>query len=1071
MTLRVLVLGHTAVATPTGQLLDLGARRHAELLALLALDRGHPVPAEVLADRLWRGSPPPSAATTLQGYVARLRRVLEPGRAPGQAGAVLLTVGGGYQLGDVGLDAHLFAEAVQRVQDLLPDQPAAAAAVVGEALALWRGPPFLEVRDIDAAAPEVGRLEELRATAQELQGRAGLATGHDAVLVPGLRQLVAEHPLRERPAAMLATALYRGGRQGDALAVLRDLRGRLDDELGVDPSAEVQDLEQRILRQDPSLRPPPAVLSPQVPAPALRLAGRDPELTVMGQAWARARGGAVTTVLVRGEAGIGKTRLVEELVGTVVRADGGSARWGRCSAVTGAPPFWPWSQVLGGLPPVAREAEGARFSLGLEVAQRLRALAEEAPSVVVLDDVHWSDADSLYVLDVALGVLQDVPLLLVLTARDDPPRAGDQLRPLLAALARRPGHRSLRLGGLDAGSVAQIMTAASGGPPTPGAVNRVARRTGGNPSFVGELAALGDADALPETVRDVVRLRVDQLPDGGEDLLGVLALAGRDLGVQTVADATGRTLRDLEDALAACVRSGLVVEPAPGRLRVGHDIVREAVVAQLVPSRRTGMHAALADALGTTTADLGGAGAVAEHRLAAAAGTSDAAAARACLLAAREALARAALGEAADWAHRGLGAAEEPALRADLLRVAGTAARRAGRLEEAQRSLASEADIRRAAADWHGLAEAALEASPGGVGGYWSLLGLPLLGEVSLLTEALSHSSELEPALRARVLASAAAHRAGRGGEDAPALAQRAVDEGGGDRETSVRALVAMFLVTWEPCTAPDRLRLVEELLSLAAGDVAAEATSLHLMRSVLLELGRLEESAAAAKRFTAVVQRRPDPELEMLDNWWQVALHQMRGEHDAALRLATSTAESAQRLSPAAALLARHSLTTAQGIAAWHAGRLIDVVPAAAELAADLDADWVLIQALGHAEAGDATAAVPAVDRVLAAGLHGPRGVSRTVLLAEALVALGDAERLEALVPLLRRHGDGVVVLWPGLTVLGPAQLYLGSALAVVGQHREAAGYLESARRLAERLGAAPYARRAQMRLAALPR
>ena len=1071
MSLRVLVLGPTAVATSSGQVLDLGARRHAELLALLAFEQGHPVAPEVLADRLWRGDPPPSATTTLHGYVARLRRVLEPGRAPGQSGGVLLTAGGGYQLTDVEVDAHRFSEAVLEARDLLPDQPAAAAAVLREALSLWRGSPYLDVRDIDAVVPEVERLEELRAMARELQGRAGLSMGQDVVLVPDLRQLVAEYPLRERPAAMLATALYRGGRQGDALTVLRDLRARLDDELGVDPSDEVQDLEQRILRQDPSLRPPPAAVSLPVAVPHHRLAGRAPELQVLGQAWARASGGSVATVLVRGEAGIGKTKLVEEFLDTVVRAEGGGARWGRCSPVAGAPPYWPWSQVLGGLPPVTGEADGARFSLGLEVAHRLRALAHEAPTAVVLDDVHWSDADSLYVLDVALGVLQEVPLLLVLTAREDPPRAGEQLRPLLATLARRSGHHVLRLAGLDQEAVSQMMTRTAADPPPPDVVAEVTRRTAGNPFFVGELARLQDPAALPETVRDVVRLRVDQLPTGGEDLLAVLALAGRDLGVQVAAEALGMTLRELEEAVAACLRSGLVTEPAPGRLRVAHDIVREAVTAELSPSRRIRMHAGLADALRRSTADLGGAAAVAEHRLAATAGTPDAAAARDCLRAAREALNRAALAEAADWARRGLAATEDPALRADLFRVATAAARRAGRLEEAQQSLGSEADIRRALRDWHGLAEAALEASPGGVGGYWSLLGQPMLGEVSVLAEALTHEAVLASGLRARLFASAAAHRAGRGGEDATGLARRAVEQAGEDREAAVRALIALFLVTWEPSTAPERLQLVERLLPLAAGDAVAEATALHLQRSVLLELGQLDESAAAARRFTAVVERQRDPELAMLDTWWRVALHQMRGEQDAALRLAASTAESVERLSPAAVLLARMSRTTVEGIAAWHAGRLIDVVPAAVELAADLDPDWVLIQALGYAEAGDVANAVPAVERVLAAGLHGPRGVSRTVLLAEALVALGDTARLETLLPHLRRHGDGVIVLWPGLTFLGPAQLYLGSALAAVGRHHEAVGHLERALHLAEQLGAAPYAHRARVRLAAIPR
>lgn len=1058
--LLVGVLGPASVIPAEGEPVEIAARRQAEVLAVLAAHRGRQVSADSIADLVWRGAPPASAAVTLQGYVSRLRQVLEPDRAMRGASTALVTTGDGYRLG-LETDVDRFEAAVADARELARERPIAAAELLSDALRLWRGPAYADVRDLPDLAPEVERVDELHAVALEMRGQALLDAGKDAEVVPELRRMVVEHPLRERTHALLAIALFRSGRQADALAVLRELRERLVDELGVDPGPDIAELEQRLLKQDPGLMPrrPAAIASPTA---ADAFAGRAAELASLHAAFDRARAGQLTTAVVRGEPGIGKTTLVQRFAQGVAHEAGADVRWGRCPAAPGAPAYWPWVQVLGGLPDAVGDRESARFTLGLDLARRLAELAGERGAVVVLDDVQWADADSLVVLEVALDALASARVLVVLTARDEDPRAADELDRVLGALARRPGHVDLRLLGLSGEEAIALLP---GTPPDQ--ARRLVARAGGNPFFLRSLAALEVAAGVPDTVRDTVRQRIGTLPRGGAELMDVLSLASRDLPLAVVADAVGRSLHELEDPLAAALRAGLLEEPGPGRLRVAHDIVRESVEAGLTPVRRRDLHRRLADAFAGLGLDAGVV--VAEHRLAAAAGERDELAAEAALVAAREALAGAALEDARDLAGRGLVAAAEPATRAGLLRVGGVAARRLGLLEESEKDFRAAADIARARGDWTGFAEIVLEAAPGGVGGYWALFALPFLGESSLLGEALARLDDLPAALRSRLLAASATVRAGAGTPGALALAEQALAEADGDRDARARALIAWVIATWTPDLAEDRLVAVEELLSLAAHDPALEATAHHLHRSVLLELARPAEAARAARAFDGVVARERDPDLQLLDTWWQIGQLVSRGERERARRLAAEAEGSSTTVSPIAATIDRASRATIDGIAAWHDGRLLEAVPDAIDLATEVDPDFLLVVALANAEAGNRDVAIPAIDRILAARAEGHRLVPRTLMIAEALVALGDAGRLARLVPVLRSWGDRIVVQLPGDICMGPAVLYLGSALAVTGERAEARQLLERAISQAEAVGMTPYAERARRRLAAL--
>ncbi len=1073
MELRVQVLGPTRV-TRDGADLDLGGRKPAEVLALLASAEGRAVAADVLADRLWRGQPPASATTTLQGHIARLRRLLDPGRGAREA-SVLVTRGTGYALvlPRSAVDAHAFADEVSAAAAA---GDAAAARQLPVTLARWQGAPYADVADVPETAPVATRLEELRLAALERLAEARLALGTGAELVADLSAAAAADPLREHTAALLARALYRGGRQAEALEVLRRTREHVADELGLDPSAEVRDLEAAVLRQDPALDAPPPPAPPPTaaatpaggadavgdPPPGNGFVGRPAELEALAGAWSAAAAGRGTAVVVTGEPGIGKTRLVEAFAAQA----GAALRWSRCAEIGGAPPYWPWQQVLGGLPEGAAGSDpGARFALGLDTARRLRAAAGDAPLLVVLDDLQWADADSLHVLEVVLSQLHGSRLLLALTCREEA-SGSPALTRVLGAAARLPGARRLRLGGLDTGEVAALAAGLTGTVLEDGAARLLAERSGGNPFFVTELAAVGarDGGAVPAGVRDVVRLRLDGLPAPVRDVLSVAAVAGRELSVAVLVAALGEGGSAAGDPVGDALRAGLLVEPAPGRVRVAHDLVREVLLADLGPVPRAALHGRLADALAAAPAAATAAAAIAVHRSEAAAGRPDTAAALACLRAAREALDRAGVEEAAALAGRGLAhvPADDVPTAADLQLVRGAALRLLGLIEESGAALTAAADLARTTGDDARLVQAAIVSAGGGVGGYWASFGALPAADEALLEEATGRTDAVPPPVAAAVLAALGVRRASTGRPGGAELAARALAAAGGDRGARARARVAEFVARWTPAHAAARVELARTMLGESTGDPVAEATALHLLRCALVETVQADEAAAVSRRFTELARRRGDGDLLQQDAWWHAGLALARGEADEARRLADDAVRDAPTTSPAAADVTRMSRQTIEGIAAWHEHRLPDVVPEVVDLAATVDPDWLGVLAQAHAQAGRRDAALAAADRMLTGPGEGTREPVQTILLTDVYLELGDAERAAALLPALRGYGDTVVVVWAGHTVLGPSALYRGGALALTGD-RSARAELERALEICGLFGFAPFAARAQ--------
>jgi DNA-binding SARP family transcriptional activator len=258
------LLGPLEVAAG-GVPVPLGGPRQRALLALLLIHRNEPVSTERIVDALWERDPPRTAAQVVRVYVSHLRKLVGPD--------ALATAGNGYVLrvADEHVDSARFELLAARARTLLRDGDAAAAlGAFDEALSLWRGEPLPELVYDGFAQPEIARLEELRVTTLEDRCDAALAAGRDADLVAPLERLVASHPLRERFRAQLMLALYRAGRQADALAVYQEGRRVLVDELGIEPSETLRGLEARVLQHDPSLSrttawPPPGEPRPRAP--------------------------------------------------------------------------------------------------------------------------------------------------------------------------------------------------------------------------------------------------------------------------------------------------------------------------------------------------------------------------------------------------------------------------------------------------------------------------------------------------------------------------------------------------------------------------------------------------------------------------------------------------------------------------------------------------------------------------------------------------------------------------------------------------------------------------------------
>ena len=298
--------------------LPLGGAKQRSVIAMLGLDANRTVSADRLIEGLWGEDAPPSAAKMVQNYVWRLRSVLGD-----DSGAEILTRGRGYELriDPDAVDARRFERLLEagRAARNGPSTDAAR-----EALALWRGPPLADVADEPFAASQIRRLEELRLEATELAIDADLAVGRHAEVAAEIEGLIAEHPLRERLHGQRMLALYRCGRQAEALEAFRDARRVLVEQIGVEPGPELRRLHDAILRQDAGLEIEAATLElPQALAAAAStpIVGRADALGALRTHWRRTLHHDGALIALVGSEGMGKTRLAAELA-TIAHGDG-----------------------------------------------------------------------------------------------------------------------------------------------------------------------------------------------------------------------------------------------------------------------------------------------------------------------------------------------------------------------------------------------------------------------------------------------------------------------------------------------------------------------------------------------------------------------------------------------------------------------------------------------------------------------------------------------------------------------------------------------------------------------------
>ncbi len=287
-----------------GESLPLGGPRQRSVLALLLLEAGRAVALDRLVTEIWSDDPPDGARDSLYTYVSNLRGTLGRER--------IVRADGGYRFerveGDT-IDALDVEARLAEARRLAASDPASAVALIDRSLASWRGRPFEGLEDLPSVGPEVVRLEELRLRAMEDRIEAELRTG-EVPEVGGVEILTVEHPYRERFWELLARVLYRAGRQTDALRTLARLRRMLADELGIDPSPSVAQLEERILLQDPALDA--AITPTNLPAPVSSFIGRADELDQLASLIFEHR-----LVTVMGPGGAGKTRLAVEAAARV----------------------------------------------------------------------------------------------------------------------------------------------------------------------------------------------------------------------------------------------------------------------------------------------------------------------------------------------------------------------------------------------------------------------------------------------------------------------------------------------------------------------------------------------------------------------------------------------------------------------------------------------------------------------------------------------------------------------------------------------------------------------------------
>ena len=638
--LRLQILGPLRVWRGDVELMA-GPRQQAGLLAILLARAGRPISDGELIDIIWGDAPPTSALNTLRKYVGALRHLLEPGLPTRRDGSYLQRRGDGYlcTAGPETLDLVAFRSLLAQARVALAHQryePALDSYV--EALDLWRGPAGAGT-DEGTAASVFSTVNAEFLDAGVAAAALAVSLGRTELVLRALRLATTMDPLHEPAQASLISALGAAGQQAEALAVYRTVRARLAEELGVDPSPMLVAAHARVLGQ---VLPPAAgdhgiagrAEHDVAPAPIAGMVGRAQEVAALSAAVDSAVRGATGVVVVEGEPGIGKTRLLEEIA-VIAGHRKALVVWGRCLEGNGAPAMWPWIQIIGAimdqLAPTSRVERlagelrrltepgdgvlvspvlpdsGAKFRLFEQVVSIVGDVAARWPVILLVDDLQWADLVSLQMFGHFTSRMP-AGTAVIGALRDRAPMPGSGLVQVLAGVSRTPRYRRIRLNALSPDEVVELVDRENGRTLEPGLARSIHRRTAGNPFFVRELSRLlADRDAaaeaanrpeLPATVVDVVRNRMSGLDEDTRYLLQVAAIIGSEVDLGVLARAVGIDEQACLDRLESPEGLGLTAASADPRVvRFAHDIVRESVVESTPRRNVPSMHLRVADAL------------------------------------------------------------------------------------------------------------------------------------------------------------------------------------------------------------------------------------------------------------------------------------------------------------------------------------------------------------------------------------------------------------------------------------------------------------------------------------------
>ncbi|MFC5828130.1 BTAD domain-containing putative transcriptional regulator [Nonomuraea insulae] len=1125
------VLGSLTAADERGPI-QLKGPRHRAVLARLLVARGRVVPVSWLIGDLWE-EPGEGALGAVQTFVGALRKALEPSRPPRTPSRLLITSPPGYALrADPGtVDAWRFESALASSAHLPAEE---ARVLLDEALGLWRGPAYAEFADHDWARGEASRLDELRLLAVERRASALLGSGLAAESVPDLEAHVFAHPLREDGWRLLALALYRAGRQGDALATLRRAREVLAAELGLDPGSALRRLESDILTHAPHLTAPAEQLPDHRPTPHLAegddgasaatrpaepgerpFVGRVGELAELeGVAADVASAGRSRLVLVSGVAGAGKTALARTLARRL-EAGGWAIAWGASPELQGAPAAWPWTQMREQLAAAGRpitapdgtdawatgdaptlggadggDALGGRFRRHRVIAAQLAAVAAQGPVLLVFDDLHWADEETLGLLTTPAAGLG--PVLVVGTYRSTEISTG-----LAEALGRAARVEPARvyLGGLTQPQVRELVQAVGGREISADEARTIHVRSAGNPFFVRELIRVWESEGeaglhtVPAGVRDVIRHRLAALPDAARTHLRQAAVIGQEVDLDVLIPLAGDEEQVL-DSVESALLAGFLVERDADRLRFAHALVHETLYDDVTRSRRARWHARVAELV--ERARPGDVETIAHHYVRAEGRADATRTAHYTRAAAERAERRSAPHEAARLWRETIAALDRAKATASPHAAGSPPATDASARVEAVmglvRALAVTGGLRESRecrAEAVGAAEAlgdpVLTASVIGsfdVPAIWTTNDDPALS-ARLVAAAERTLAALPPGHdpeRARLLITIAMERradaGGRGAEaarEAEVIARR-LD----DRTLLAYALNGRYMQTFHRAgLARQRAAIGEELLGLAAaqgrgpaphrrdGLVTFEVLG-HLIliqaRAALADLEAADRHAAAADRLA---DRYDLPLVGVFTTWYAALRRAVTGESGARAAYRTAAARLSGTGMPGVedGILPLALLCLEVADTRWEPpGKDRDPADMACDptpVAGSARAGWgpyerwarpLALLAQGRRE--EASAAAQAIP-------DSPRDLlfeARTCLHAMVAIETADRPAMERLYDRLLPAEDELAGAGSGLLTLGPVARHLGRLATALGRHREAEGHFRQAAALTAR-------------------